>query len=61
MAQVVKTVNSAFIVTGLQDHLRAAGLDTLVVAGLTELILSKYSLMTLHWSNNSGFANQAHV
>jgi nicotinamidase-related amidase len=30
-----KTVNSAFIGTGLEAHLRAAGIDTLVLAGLT--------------------------
>jgi nicotinamidase-related amidase len=30
-----KTVHSAFIGTGLEDHLRSAGLDELVVAGLT--------------------------
>jgi nicotinamidase-related amidase len=30
-----KTVNSAFIGTGLEDHLRGAGLEELVVAGLT--------------------------
>ncbi|MCB0638987.1 MAG: cysteine hydrolase [Lewinella sp.] len=30
-----KTVNSAFIGTGLEDHLRAAGIQSLVVVGLT--------------------------
>jgi nicotinamidase-related amidase len=30
-----KEVNSAFIGTGLEQHLRAGGIDTLVVAGLT--------------------------
>jgi nicotinamidase-related amidase len=30
-----KTVNSAFIGTSLEAHLRAAGIDTLVLAGLT--------------------------
>jgi nicotinamidase-related amidase len=30
-----KTVNSAFIGTGLEDHLRSAGVEELVVAGLT--------------------------
>jgi nicotinamidase-related amidase len=30
-----KTVNSAFIGTGLEDHLRAAGTEQLVIVGLT--------------------------
>ena len=30
-----KSVNSAFIGTGLEDHLRAIGADTLVICGLT--------------------------
>lgn len=32
---VEKSVNSAFIGTNLEEHLRANGIDTLVVAGLT--------------------------
>jgi len=33
--QGFKTVNSAFVGTALEDHLRARQIDTLVIAGLT--------------------------
>ncbi|KAJ6552989.1 Isochorismatase-like protein [Mycena capillaripes] len=48
----VKNVNSGFIGTGLEAHLRAAGIDTLVILGLTT---SHCVSTTTRMAGNLGF------
>jgi nicotinamidase-related amidase len=50
---LAKIVNSAFIGTGLEDRLRAAGLDTLVIFGV---ITNNSVEATVRMAGNLGFA-----